>query len=204
MKKLMALAAALVMLPAVAPAQPETLFDQDISSGGYGGPALKTTPLNSRMGLMMGASGAWIINSSFNVGLGGYGLVTDVAIEREGIDTNWLAFAYGGLILGYQLYPDNLLHLGVQALIGGGGVGQRRYWRDDPMGWEGDLAGGTPLFVLEPGVTAELNISRLIRLQLEGSYRFVDARTGTLASVGVSDDDLSGASATLTLKFGSF
>lgn len=199
MKNLILRAAALFFLSVPAFAQPETLFNADITSGGYGGPALKMTSLNYELGVMTGASAAWIINSSYSIGLGGYSLVDNVQARWPDSDTNRVAFSYGGLILGYQFKPDKLVHLGVQGLIGAGNVGYRLPW-DDDFDLEDDLDRGQTVFVLEPGVTAELNVSSLIRLHLEGSYRFV---SGSVLA-GATDETLGGVAGTLTLKFGSF
>jgi len=56
------------------------------------------------------------------------------------------------------------------------------------------------VFVLEPAVCAELNITNWFRLNAGVSYRLVAG----IEQVGLSDSDFSGLNATLTFKFGRF
>lgn len=59
-------------------AQDETLFKGDIETGGFGGPVVKYTSIYNQKALMVGGRGGWIINHSFVIGGGGYGVVTEV------------------------------------------------------------------------------------------------------------------------------
>ena len=99
-------------------AQTQTLISGDIKHGGYGGPVLKVTQINGDTGLMVGGRGGWIINDTFCLGAGGYGLATihevpdaakavytkqiivNDAIEEVPRDLE-LALGYGGLTLEY-------------------------------------------------------------------------------------------------------
>ncbi len=56
------------------------------------------------------------------------------------------------------------------------------------------------VFVLEPAVNAELNVTTWFRLNAGVSYRFVTGVT----QVGLDNGDFSGPTATLTFKFGTF
>jgi hypothetical protein len=58
----------------------------------------------------------------------------------------------------------------------------------------------TAFFVVEPGLEVEVNITRFFKIGIGASYRLV--RESDLSTV--SDNDLSGFSGGLSLKFGKF
>ncbi len=185
MKKVLIVAVLIVVaVPFIAGAQEQTLISGEIESGGYGGPVVKLSGVNNGIGLFMGGRGGWIINHSFIIGGGGYGLANDIFVSSKKLD-----FGYGGLELGYVFLSDSLVHFTLHSLIGFGGVS----FQDDP-------ASSDEVFVLEPEATVVLNITRFFRIAAGVSYRFV---TGVTAA-GVSDVSLSGLSGLLAFKFGSF
>jgi hypothetical protein len=185
MKKLLVAVVLIVAaVPFIAGAQEQTLISGEIESGGYGGPVVKLSGVNNELGLFMGGRGGWIINHSFIIGGGGYGLANDIFVSSKK-----LGFGYGGLELGYVFFSDSLLHFTLHSLIGLGGVS----FEDDPIGSD-------EVFVLEPEATVVLNITRFFRIGAGVSYRFVTGVTAT----GVSDESLSGLSGLLVFKFGSF
>ena len=77
MKKTVIIFVASIMVTPVL-AQEETLISGQLEYGGYGGPVVKFTTINNDWEVMVGGRGGWIINHSFVLGGGGYGLVTDV------------------------------------------------------------------------------------------------------------------------------
>jgi len=183
-------------------AQEETLFKGDVESSGFGGPVVKFTSVHNQNALMVGGRGGWIINHSFIIGGGGYGVVTEVdapagVLPLEGpLD---IEFGYGGLELEYVIDPKSLGHFSIYTLIGGGAT---NYVKDvGPVSRSNQQTGETGFFfVLEPAVNAELNVTKWFRLNAGVSYRFV---TG-VSQVGLKDQDFTGLTATLTFKFGSF
>ncbi len=72
----------LVAFPAFA--QEETLIKGDVESGGFGGPVVKMTSLNGQDGILVGGRGGWILNHSFIIGGGGYGLANNVRAKVPG------------------------------------------------------------------------------------------------------------------------
>ncbi|MBN1594890.1 hypothetical protein JW933_03085 [candidate division FCPU426 bacterium] len=183
----------------------ETLFASRIyAHGGYGAFGNKITTYDGKTGYMAGGRGAWIINHCFLLGGGGYG-ATCPAIEREfAQEQKKLKFGYGGLELGYVFTPHRLLHFSLQALIGAGGIGYveevitgRDEYGNDIIAYEGE---GDAFFVAEPMLYLEVNVTEWFRLCLGGGYRYVAG----VDLKGVSNQDLSGASAELLFKFGYF
>ncbi len=192
------LALLLIFMLAITPvfAQEETLIDEEFISGGFGGPELRVGPVLGTTGVFVGGRGGWLINHTFVIGGGGYGLVNDVKVNNVmfGNEQAYLNFGYGGLHLEYIGNPNKLIHYSIQALVGGGGVEYRRRMG----GSEGDMSDG--VFVLEPGLSAELNVSPFFRIGAGVSYRYVSG----VQTLGLTDKDLSGANGFLTLKFGTF
>ncbi len=175
-------------------AQQQTLVGSEFESGGFGGPVIKITPIRGSAGVFAGARGGWIINHTFIIGGGGYGLVTDIAASTPGPGAEpYLNVSYGGLELEYIRHWDRLVHLSFGVLIGGGVVGTRQS--------NGSNSGDTrSFFVMEPWVNGNLNVTDFFRISPGVSYRWV---TGA-HSPAASDGDLSGVTAVLLLRFGSF
>ncbi len=177
----------LALAPMAAGAQQETLVSGQIQSGGFGAPVLKFTEVNQSFGFFLGGRGGWILNESFVIGGGGYGLTNQNHYLVEA-----LTMGYGGLDLEYVVRPNELVHVSFAVLVGGGGV---RFW-PDPSAFYYDSA----FFVAEPGFNLELNVTPSFRLNLGGSYRSVSS----LAVPGLTNADLSGWSGNVQFKFGKF
>ena len=177
-------------------AQEETLITGDIESGGFGGPVLKITNINGENAVMVGGRGGWIINHTFVLGGGGYGLVTDVQAKTTDSNHQYIQLGYGGLEMEFIPASNDLFHLSVGLLVGGGGVG---YKPDNNDGYN-SMQKTNSFFVLEPSVNANLNITHYFRIAAGVTYRYVSG----LKSVVSTNTDLSGPSAILTLKFGKF
>jgi len=181
-------------LPAFA--QEETLITGEIESGGFGGPVLKITNINGENAVMVGGRGGWIINHTFVLGGGGYGLVTDVHAKTTDSIHQYVQLGYGGLEMEFIPASNNLLHLSVGLLVGGGGIG---YKPDNDDGIN-SMQKTNSFFVLEPSVNANLNVTHYFRIAAGVTYRYVSG----LKSAASTNADLSGPSAILTLKFGEF
>ena len=175
--------------------QQQTLIDRMIEHGGFGGPVVKFTEINEDFALLVGGRGGWIVDHTFIIGGGGYGLSNEFKIEPDHL--NW-GMGYGGLELEYVYRSHELVHFSVQTLIGAGGVAYQDHgdWYDED--WNGD-----GFFVAEPGVNVLLNVIENFRIGLGASYRYIDGINEDETDF-TSDSDLSGPSAVLTFKFGIF
>jgi hypothetical protein len=177
-------------------AQDETLISGNIESGGFGGPVLKIGSINGETGLLVGGRGGWIINHSFILGGGGYGLVNDIKAKTLGPNgERFLNFGYGGVELEYVSESSKLVHFSVMTLIGAGGIS----WRDTNVRF-----GATPetatFFIAEPEVNVTLNVTEYFRMSAGVSYRFISGAE----SLASSNADLSGPTGVLTFRFGKF
>ncbi len=184
----------------------ETLLSGGLESGGYGAPVVKFTTVKGEFAVMVGGYGGWLINHSFMIGGGGFGLVTSHEVDPAswsfyGIpEAGRIEFGYGGGMLEFIFSPMAVIHSTVSLLIGGGSVSMRNSYVglfDTMDGNEGVRDG---VFVLEPSVNVELNVTSFFRVNAGASYRFV---SGT-SMFGLKNSDLSGGSINLALKFGKF
>lgn len=199
MHKIAAIVIALAMAgAATAQEEEETLFGsfEDPSFGGFGGPALKVTTLNGELGLLTGGRGGLIVDNTWLIGGGGYGLVTNVEGDYRDPATGAvpdLEFSYGGFELEYVARSNALVHDSYYLLLGGGSVAYR-----DQDRW--GAFDRDEFFVAELAANLELNVTEYFRLALGAGYRAcVGSDFGDLDFA-----DLSGPEATLTFKFGYF
>jgi hypothetical protein len=190
------LAVLLLVLALAGPAlaEDEVLIGGDIESGGYGAVVVKYGRIMGADGVFVGGQGGWIINHSFVLGLGGYGLANNIGIQDS--DCLFLGFGYGGLLLEYIVASQKLVHFSVQVLIGGGGVS----YFEAGHSHDHSIDEGDAFFALEPGGNLMLNLHKHVRVGVGGTYRYV----GGADYKGLSDSDLSGFTGHIIVKFGSF
>ena len=166
----------------------ETLIKGGIDSGGFGALVFRFSGVNDQFAVFTGARGGWIINHQFIIGLGGYGLSSQICVDEDGrCRTREIEFGYGGLEFEYIGSWDRVIHYSLQLLVGGGGVTRFNFSSD-------------PVFVLEPVANMEVNITKWFRINAGGGYRFVSGA----GSGPVGNSELSAPFGNLELKFGSF
>ena len=178
-------------------AQDETLISGEVESGGYGAPIFKVGQITGTTGIFVGGQGGWIINHSFVLGGKGYGLANNVDIE--GSQNLKLDFGCGGVLLEYIFSSEKLLHVGINTMIGAGGVcyAEKDYSND----YEKEVDyNSSSFFVLEPGINLDINVSSYFRIGAGVTYRYVSG----VEYENLSNSDLSGVSAQILFKFGVF
>jgi len=182
-------------------AQEETLVGGgEVTHGGFGGPVIKYTQIDGEPGVLVGGRGGWIINHTFVIGGGGYGLINNIhanipiSADRE---EPFINFGYGGLELEYIIRSDELVHFSAYMLIGGGGVTYKDNLWNDRIEWN---YGSDAFFIFEPSANVEVNIISFFRINAGVSYRFISG----LNFDDLKNSDFAGPSATLTFKFGKF
>lgn len=183
-------------------AQEQTLFIGKIEHGGYGSPVVKFTTINDKLGLLVGGQGGWIINHTLVLGGGGYGLSIDVqTLTIEDSVRKYVDFGYGGFLIEYVMNSDKLIHFAINTLIGGGYVGSRKARDDDDHKKDNEFHSlDDGFFVLEPGLTVDLNVTKLLRASVGVNYRYIAG----VASGPSTNKDISGPSVMLMLRFGKF
>ena len=181
-------------------AQEQTLLKDEHENSGFGGLVLKFTNINKQNAVMIGGRGGWILDHSLVLGGGGYAVINEApvnALPLEGpLD---IEFGYIGFELEYIFDPTSLYHLSIYTLLGGGAT---NFVKDvGPLSSSNEQAGETAfMFVMEPAVNAELNMTEWFRLCVGISYRM----TIGVDQEMLDDSDFSGVNGTLTFKFGKF
>jgi len=178
----------------------DTLISGDITSGAYGGPVLTYSRIQGRDALFFGGRGGWVVNHRFVMGAGGFALVTRMPPPEgapQTVEDLRTEFGYGGLWLEYILFPDKVVHASFGTLLGGGAVAYSRIRRIDRQDRqvESDV-----VLAVEPVLSAELNVTRFLRVAAGVGYRHV----GSVDLTGMRQEDLSGFSGSVMLKFGKF
>jgi hypothetical protein len=178
----------------------ETLLAGNVAQGAFGGPVVAYSRVVGRDALFFGGRGGWIANHRFVLGVGGFAMTTRMpapAGAPQGGENLRLDFGYGGLWLEYIFWPYKLVHASVGTLIGGGASIYNRTLQT--AGQERELISDI-VFVVDPVVSAEVNVLRFMRLGAGVGYRYV----GSVDLAGLSKDDLSGFTVSVMLKFGNF
>lgn len=194
----------------------QTLFGgQELRSGGYGALELKGTQVLDEFGLMVGGRGGWIINSTFSIGGAGYGLTSThtsnyitkglTANEPEAGKVTYLRMGWGGFFFEYTNSSNSLLHFTANTFVGWGGASYtgnttEMIGNDNDEGNKNWVYKSSGFFVVEPGVTAEVNVAKLFRVAVGASYRIVSG----LDLPEASNSDLSGFSVNVAFKIGYF
>ncbi len=191
---LMCCTAVVLAVPVQAQDKAENLLDGDYEHGGFGGPALKIVSLDGAVDVMTGAWGAWLINHKLAIGGGWFNTLSPHSIgDSLNMDVEYSAF-----IAEYIFEPQSVVHYSLQLTIGGGSVDFSR----PVVGTTSSNLVDDVFFILEPGVNAEMNILKFMRLHMGASYRLVSGMGNN--SVGITNSDIGGPSLTATLKFGKF
>ena len=175
---------------------PATLFggDQDVVFGGFGGLNVRYTRVLGADSVWVGGEGALLLNHAFSVGAGGGGIANEINPTTQ----TRLEFAYGGLILRYHFFSNELVNFAVGGLIGAGSIGVHDRNADpDEIDWE---EVGETVFVVEPELGLYLNVTRWMRVGVNGGYRFVSG----VEKNDLSETDVRGAAGGGSIQFGWF
>ncbi len=187
----------------------QTLFkkSESVLLGGYGSFDIKGSQLDGGFnGLFLGWHGGVILNNSYVLGLAGYGLLPTQKVNPPSniaeFGTNYhLSGGYGGLLFEYVNSPNKLLHFNINTIVGAAGLTYT-----DLVNKEHEINKSYPKsvsFVVEPGIEAELNISKFFRMTLGLSYRYAP---NIKLRYNESDNQnvFNGVSVNLGFKFGEF
>lgn len=172
------------------------------SFGAYVGLSGKVSQLNGEDAVFTGGQFAFVINRAVNFGVEGYLLASDIRsnyVDEFGNDDYFIEMSYGGFHIEPVFFSHKLVHFTTPILFGGGaaGVTDSRVWDDN---YTGDYEEWDWFWAVEPGITAEINILRAMRLGVGASYRYI----GDASLTNTTQSDLSGFAGSITLKFGWF
>jgi hypothetical protein len=165
--------------------QARTLVRGEASHGGFGALVFKGSGVNDQFAGFFGGRGAWLIDHVFALGLGGYVMGGGVDVQREGGEQS-LDMWYGGAELEFISGWSQVYHITFLTLVGGGS-----------LGLDGESDG---IWVAEPALNIEINVTPYMRLNFGGGYRFVFG----VDIPDLENRDLSQFLGQVSLKFGAF
>ncbi|QHL88997.1 hypothetical protein GU926_16790 [Nibribacter ruber] len=185
------------------PQSPQVVFEGEVNHGFYLAPSLQLSRFQGTSGFLAGGRGAWLLNHKVALGVAGYALTTQNNIgEIPETNNAFLQVGYGGALLEYIPKPNQLLHVTFPLIMGIGGAAYTDNFSDNQNtgNYSYEIYHTDTFLVIEPGLQAELNLARFMRLGLAFSYRF----TYGVQLPKSTDQDLSAPALTLTAKFGRF
>lgn len=123
----------------------------------------------------------------------------------ETVEASYLTGGYAGFAFEPRLAPMSGVHLSFPCMVGAGAMtllSRNRYsgWDEDEWDESRKTLEAEPFFIVEPGVSLEINLTRFMRLSGGVSYRFTSGRDMLM----VKQSHISGAAANVSLKFGKF
>lgn len=157
---------------------------------------------------LAGMSAGMILNHNFTIGLTGrVWMPSDQLYYNNVKDTlgGYFQGGYGGLLLEYTLFPKSVVHVTFPVLIGAGGayyITKEYYFQVDEDDWDKDskVLDSKAFFVVEPGIRAEVNITKFMRFNAGVSYRYAP----NFQLMNTPKDMINSFTGTIGLKFGKF
>jgi hypothetical protein len=141
-----------------------------------------------------------VINKTFVIGGGGYGLVTTNTIT--GYPNAVLQVGYGGGELEWVFASDEAVHATAMLLIGAGSAQVRSDTASMFDDGHARSIASTTFFILEPQISVEMNLTRWFRIGAGASYRWTNGASMTPGEARIDDASLRGLSGVITFKFG--
>jgi hypothetical protein len=194
------------LLPRMAGAQVSTgpMTVKRVGNSAFIAPDFKITDFNGKTSAVAGAFGGYLIENTFFVGAGGYGL-TDPSNQRD----MW----YFGLVTGVYINRDHPVSYGFKALIGGGEATFAQQYAaypppPQPRGRPGApvyVAGyQTGIFVFEPEANVVVQMNRHMAISGGVGYRFTgDPYWGYYGYNGFDTGALNGVTGSVSVHIGS-
>jgi hypothetical protein len=177
----------LLLCSAFADERETFISKENITHGGFGGPLVKATRINDSLSAIAGGKGAWLINHTLYLGGGLFGTLT----KESGTQ---YALAYSGPIIGYIVFPEKVVHLSLELLVGDGDLIDI-----DSLGSDSGIASDS-IIVLEPSAYISVNIASFATLNIGASYRYLVGSD----TEGLSNSELGGLAGEINVMFGRF
>jgi hypothetical protein len=202
--KTMIIACAILLGAQFAKAQQiETLSFKSKNGGGstkvgaYGTALGKLSYIDGKLAVFTGGYGGVLLNKKILLGAGAYSLANNIYVPGYNDNRKYNLWYTGG-VFEYVHNSDKLFHWSAGTLIGGGGISTRTGHDHDQRD---DVHARSAVFVAEPFVNVEMNITSYLRLVAGGTYRGV---FGAGSNVGITNEKLSAPGFHLGVKAGLF
>ncbi len=191
------------------PRQIKSLLSKENEINGFGGVDTRITDFHDQRAAVVGAYGGVIVNRSFLLGVGCYGIATNPQIDGilpPGFSPDntsrklTINGGYAGLMLGGMIFSKELIHLTIPVFIG---AGEFQLSDDDFFQNQSDTdytVERSTFLVGEPGAQLEFNITSSMRIAVGASYRYVYG----LELINLSDADMSEWTGTVSVRIGRF
>jgi hypothetical protein len=155
--------------------EPETLINSKAKVGGYGSLGVMYTRFGGKDAAQVCLEGALVIDHAFSLGAAGCGVARTLrttTLDPAANPDYRTSFGYGGAVIRYQFLTHRYLSLAASTLVGAGAIASEDWDRDR---YEHDRHDVNPdlVFVVEPQLSANLALTRWMRIGVTGGYRFV-------------------------------
>lgn len=166
----------------------------------------KATKLISEPAILTGGRVGWNVNGVMNIGFMAQGLVPTVqkTISSDVFQNQKarLLMGYGGITLEPVIGSRLPIHITFPTTLGAGWVGYVKDWKHENAytNHEDDLLDDEIFFVLEPSAMVEMNLTKILRVSMGGSYRFTD----DIELLETSKSALEGFAFQFSVKLGRF
>ncbi|NJM94474.1 MAG: hypothetical protein HC842_07285 [Cytophagales bacterium] len=144
---------------------------RDCRISGFAGSIFELSGVNGKASVAYGGGAGAIFDERFFIGGFGLAQVQHNALELVGQEYQKV-MGTGGLWMGYYFQPENLLHLGVDLKIGGGGIALVEAWDGTPRERNRDHE-WTSVFMANPSLNLTLNVISWMKVSAYGGYRVV-------------------------------
>lgn len=188
------------------PDEIKSIFSQENEIEGFGGADVKLSDILNERTFLVGGYGGVIVNRSFMLGLGAYGLATQPSFSGTipgTANTKELRLygGYGGVLVGATFFGKEVVHLSMPILIGAGNIDVSDDNFFDQSFADTELTvENSAFFVVEPGLQLEFNITRFLRIGGGLTYRWIQG----LDLENLTESDLTGYAGVLSVRLGRF
>jgi hypothetical protein len=184
--------------------EPQTIAGGQSHFGAFGALGFKASEFNGKNVMLAGVRGGIILNRSVAMGFEGYGLIPSTTYNRiSNFGKAYAVGGYGGFFVEPVFFSNHVVHFTLPVSAGAGWLGYIEDYEDDERDrWddEDDLIDGDVMWYIEPGISAEVNVTRWFRIAGGYSRRF----TQDLDLYNTSSNAFSTNNYSLTFKFGRF
>ncbi len=174
--------------------------DDDFFVGGFGGPSMRLTNINKKVGMVVGFRGGVLLGKRLSLGGAYYNLRRRFGPPILDDDGNSMAMkmAYGGAHVGVTIVRHDNLELNIQSLFGAGMACVSYHLK--PTNYAHQCVESVRMFVAEPEAVFNVNITDWMRMGFTFGYRVVAREKWTPPN----DFKLSGAHMGINFDFGWF
>lgn len=157
--------------------------------GAYGAASQKFSSIDGQFATLLGGYGGVLFNHNFLLGAGAYALLNGQQVTIENDPTTSRQLTYIGLIGERTFNPQKIIHFSANLFTGAAIIGEQS--QIDGGGQYTLSSRGA--FLIEPGIQAEVNLTKWFRIATCASYRLI-----------AGESKFSAPAAHISFKFGKF